>query len=71
MTFARCVWSFVLCLVASAVFAQSPVERLSKLFDDEWEYTLREAPTFASHLGDKRFGDRWPDVSLAAIVRRH
>lgn len=41
------------------------------LLATEWEYTLREAPTFASHLGDKRYNDRWPDVSLAAIERRH
>jgi uncharacterized protein (DUF885 family) len=41
------------------------------LLDREWEYTLREAPTFASHLGDKRYNDRWPDMSLAAIARRH
>ena len=58
-------------LIPLASHAQTPGERLTKLFDDEWEYTLREAPTFASHLGDKRYGDRWPDVSLAAIVRRH
>src|SRR5687767_6032163 len=42
-----------------------------ELLAEEWEYTLREAPTFASHLGDKRYNDRWPDVSLAAIERRH
>jgi len=41
-----------------------------ELLAEEWEYTLREAPTFASHLGDKRYNDRWPDVSLAAIERR-
>ena len=41
------------------------------LLDAEWQYTLREAPTFASHLGDKRYNDRWPDVSLAAVSRRH
>jgi prolyl oligopeptidase len=41
------------------------------LLDSEWQYTLRESPTFASHLGDKRYNDRWPDVSLAAIERRH
>ena len=58
-------------LIPLGSHAQSPGERLTKLFADEWEYTLREAPTFASHLGDKRFGDRWPDVSLAAIQRRH
>src|SRR5919106_228155 len=41
------------------------------LLDSEWEYTLRESPTFASHLGDKRYNDRWPDASLGAIERRH
>jgi uncharacterized protein (DUF885 family) len=50
-------------------------EAVTKRFRDlvarEWEYTLRESPTFASHLGDKRYNDRWPDVSLAAIARRH
>src|ERR1700740_2118711 len=44
---------------------------LRELLASEWEYTLREAPTFASHLGDKRYNDRWPDVGLAAIARRH
>lgn len=71
MSAIRFVATICFCLIASRVSAQSPGERLTKLFDDEWEYTLREAPTFASHLGDKRYNDRWPDVSLAAIVRRH
>src|SRR5438270_8019140 len=46
-------------------------DRFRALLDEEWQYTLREQPTFASHLGDKRYNDRWPDVSLAAIERRH
>jgi prolyl oligopeptidase len=45
--------------------------RFRELLDTEWEYTLRESPTFASHLGDKRYNDRWTDVSLGAISRRH
>jgi len=45
--------------------------RLHALFQEEWEYTLREDPTFASFLGDRRYNDRWPDVSLAAVARRH
>ena len=49
----------------------SASQELHKLFEEEWEYTLREDPTFASYLGDRRYNDRWPDVSLAAIARRH
>lgn len=45
--------------------------RLDTFFDAEWEWLLREAPTFASFLGDDRYNDRWPDVSLTAIERRH
>src|SRR5262245_7667885 len=46
-------------------------KRFHDFLDEEWEYRLKESPTFASHLGDKRYNDRWPDVSLAAIARRH
>jgi uncharacterized protein (DUF885 family) len=47
------------------------VQQLNELYAAEWETTLREAPTFASHLGDLRYNDRWTDVSLEAIGRRH
>ncbi len=50
---------------------EAVTRRFRELLAQEWEYTLREAPTFASHLGDKRYNDRWPDVSLAAIERRY
>ncbi|MDB5341975.1 MAG: hypothetical protein JWP89_352 [Schlesneria sp.] len=66
-----CLSFLFVMLMAVAVSGQTPSEQLTKLFDDEWEYTLREAPTFASHLGDKRYNDRWPDVSLSTMLRRH
>ncbi len=44
---------------------------LHDLFDREWEYKLRESPTRASQLGDRRWNDRWADLSLQAIKRRH
>jgi prolyl oligopeptidase len=52
----------------------SPTEatrKLLALFATQWEWTLREDPLFASHLGDRRYNDRWTDVSLAAVERRH
>lgn len=46
-------------------------DRLHAIFDAEWQWQLREEPTFASYLGDRRYNDRWPDRSLAAIEQRH
>jgi uncharacterized protein (DUF885 family) len=43
---------------------------LHKLFEDEWEWTMRQNPTWASSLGDRRFNDRWGDSSLEAIAAR-
>ncbi|MBI3949003.1 MAG: DUF885 domain-containing protein [Acidobacteria bacterium] len=58
-------------LLAAQSPPDDPAAQLHKLFKEGWEYTLRENPTFASSLGDRRYNDRWPDVSLAAIERRH
>ena len=45
-------------------------ETLAAFFASEWDYAMREDPTYASNLGDHRFDDRWPDVSPAANERR-
>jgi uncharacterized protein (DUF885 family) len=68
------VWFFLcVALILSFLRAEDAAvtERFRAILDEEWQYTLRESPTFASHLGDKRYNDRWPDTSLAAIERRH
>ncbi|HTI51618.1 MAG TPA: DUF885 family protein, partial [Planctomycetaceae bacterium] len=49
---------------------ESATDRLHALFDAEWEFGLRDDPVSASHLGDRRYNDRWTDVSLAAAARR-
>lgn len=71
----------VLSLVVLSVFTASPVctaadtaardQRLSALYDAEWERALRENPLRASYLGDHRFDDRWPDLSSAALAASH
>lgn len=58
-------------LSASAAFSQnSETQKLHSLFDDEWEWTLRNYPTFGTYLGDKRYNDRWADQSIPAFEAR-
>ncbi len=61
----------VLSIGTTSARAFDAAQDLRQLFDDHWEWTLREAPTFASHLGDLRYNHQWPDASLPAIERRH
>ena len=44
---------------------------LHRLFRRDWDRQMREHPLTASDLGDRRFNDRWPDRSVAAIGRAH
>src|SRR3954469_5250553 len=62
-----------LLLTAAPLCAQDAAvgKRFNDLLAREWDYRLRESPTFASYLGDKRYNDRWPDISLMAIGQRH
>ena len=68
--------SALLLLVAAAAVAlarnqpQDETATLHRLFDQEWLYDLEQDPVRASLLGDRRWNDRWPDVTLAAIDQR-
>ena len=55
---------------SSTAAAKSPADaatELHRIFDEEWQRTLRENPTQASQLGDRRYNRFWPDTSLTAI----
>ena len=44
---------------------------LHALLDAEWQRHLRESPEDASANGDRRYNDRWSDLSLAAFEASH
>jgi len=60
------------CTAAGAQEAdQSPaVVAANAIFDEYWEWTLREYPEFATFVGDRRYQDRLRDESVAAVARR-
>jgi uncharacterized protein (DUF885 family) len=55
---------------ASTASAQTPAAALKTLFDDEWEFEMRENPLFATQTGDHRYDDRLPAVTVADETRR-
>ena len=67
---------FVFCVLlgttahAQAPSTSSPADTLHGVFDREWEWELSQDPLWASYLGDRRWNDRWPDISLSAIAAR-
>ena len=66
--------AIALCLFLAAGCAQninSSSRQLQKLFADEWEFTMKEYPLFATHTGDNRFNDKLPSVSEADIQRQN
>lgn len=58
--------------LAPLVFALAwplAAQELEKLFEQEWERSLRISPIFASTMGERRYAQRWPDLSPAALER--
>jgi uncharacterized protein (DUF885 family) len=55
---------------AAAAKAAAAAKDLAKLFDDEWQWGLREFPERATTQGDLRYNDRLTDYSVEAIERR-
>jgi uncharacterized protein (DUF885 family) len=52
----------------AAATLDSRRSELKRLLNDEWEYSLRHSPEFATHVGDNRYNDRLSDLSDKAIA---
>ena len=50
-----------------AVDAEARGAQLHALFDEEWQYELRQSPETATELGDNRYNDRLGDYSIEAF----
>src|SRR4051812_29319373 len=64
-------------LLAAMARAQTPAPTgsiadaaVQAIFDREWEWELTQDPLWASYLGDRRWNDRWPDMTLTALDAR-
>jgi len=45
-------------------------KQFNRLLADEWDYEMREAPEFATVVGDYRYYDRWRNLSLAHVTQQ-
>ncbi|TDK23449.1 DUF885 domain-containing protein [Luteimonas aestuarii] len=61
---------FLACFAAPPAAANDTGQALHAFFEAEWERGLRESPEVASYRGDRRYNDRWTDLSLDAIAAR-
>ncbi|MBK6597130.1 MAG: DUF885 domain-containing protein [Proteobacteria bacterium] len=60
-------------LLSGSALAATTAEadpKLTALFDSAWQRDLADNPLAASYYGDRRFEDRLPDLSRAAITAR-
>jgi uncharacterized protein (DUF885 family) len=68
-----CLLAFALLIPAVAAAANPPADlearrkALNDLLHEQWEYTMRTSPIYASILGDKRYNDKLDDFSQQAI----
>ena len=56
---------------AVAPTRNAATQALYALFDEEWERGMRENPEEASYRGDKRYNDRWTDMSMSGDPGAH
>jgi uncharacterized protein (DUF885 family) len=70
-------WPRVLLLMAPLLTTETlaagprPSPALAALLAEDWQHHLSRSPTYASILGDRRWNDRWDDLSAEGIEADH
>ena len=73
MRYLICILVVAMLMPATMSAASSPADlearrkALNDLLHEQWEYTMRTNPIYASILGDKRYNDKLDDFSQQAI----
>jgi uncharacterized protein (DUF885 family) len=73
MRFLICLLTAAILIPATVAAANQPADlevrrkALNDLLHEQWEYTMRRNPIYASILGDKRYNDKLDDFSQQAI----
>jgi len=62
--------AFFLTIQQAARGQESAAAQLRRLFDEAWEFDLREDPLYATQVGDHRYDDRLPRATAADWTRR-
>jgi uncharacterized protein (DUF885 family) len=60
-------FSLVVALLGFPAPARASDSSFEQLMSAEWDYEMQRNPVWASVLGDRRWNDRWDDLSLAGI----
>ena len=69
--FARsCCAIFALIFICAETPA-APADDFATLLDESWEWRVAQYPLLASRLGDRRYNERWTDLSIEAFEQRH
>jgi uncharacterized protein (DUF885 family) len=56
---------------APAADVATRVKALNDLLAEQWQWNLKEAPEFATILGDYRYNDKWTDPTIAHVLKQN
>ncbi|WP_226996490.1 DUF885 domain-containing protein [Thalassotalea crassostreae] len=51
--------------------SQLESEKLYSIIDEDWQRFMKQVPEMASYLGDKRYNQKWTDMSIEAMNVAH